>query len=180
MLHGSSRGFIGDIFVVGVVLFVLFISLPIITGIGNMVTQQTIAENPQLNTTQIAALNTYNTNWTTNAPDIMAFMLYMILIICAFISAAYEGANPAVTLILGIIFLIVAELVSFGLADFAHAYISQTAYLNIAPHYGLTTYIMDYLPYFNGVLTIIYVVFVIMKREVIVGSAGGGGNVVVT
>jgi len=170
---------VADVFIIGVVLFCLFIALPIVTGIGNTVTQQTIAQNPSFNASQKATLNALNTNWFNNSPDIMLLIFYMVLIICAFIAAGYEGANPAVTLVLGIIFLIAAELISFAMADFAHAYISQTAYLNIAPHYGITTYIMDYLPFFNGVLIIVYIVFVIMRREVI-AVGGGGGNVVST
>lgn len=178
---GSLKGWVFDPFSIGVVLFVLFISLPIITGIGNTVTQQTIAQNPEMNQSQINTLNTFSTGWFDNSPDIMAVIIYFVLILSCFIAAGYEGANPAVTLLLGLIFIIVAELVSFGISDFAHAYISQANYLNIAPHYALTTYIMEYLPFFNGILTIAYIVFVIMRREGFSTFSGGGaGNVVST
>lgn len=179
-LHSSHKGFIWDVFAISIMLFVLFIGLPIVTGIGQNVTQQTIKNNPQMTANEVITLQGYSNGWFNNSPDIMMVFLYFILVIFAFIAASYEGANPAVTLIIGLILIVIAELVSFALADVAHAYITQVNYLNIAPHYTLSTYIMDNLPFFNGILMVAYMVFVISKREVITGVSGGGGNIVST
>lgn len=175
MLKRNLKGFVWDPFIIGIYVFVLFITLPILTGIGNNVTQQVIANNPGLTSNQIAELNTLNTSFFNNSPDIMILVLYFMLIIAAFVAAGYEGANPAVTLLLGMFFIVIAEVVSFALSDFAHGYITQVAYLNIAKHYGLSTYLMEYLPVFNGILTIAYMIFVISKREQI--SSGFSGAV---
>jgi len=176
------KGSLWSPFIISIFLFAMFIALPILTNIGNMTTTAVIAANPQMNATQVRTINNFSTNIFDNAPDIMLAVLYFVMLLATFIAASTESANPAVTLLLGLFFIVVAEMVSFGLADVAHAYISQTIYLNIAKHYSITTYIMEYLPYFNGLLTIAYIIFVISKKEVITegiaGAGGGGGSIV--
>jgi hypothetical protein len=173
-MQRHAKGFIADPFVVGILLFALFIILPIATNIGDMTTQAVLAENPDLNATQVATISNFGNNVFNNAPDIVAAVIYFILQLAVIIAARYTGADPAVTLVVGIIFLVIAEAVSFGLADVAHAYITQEQYINIAPHYSITTYIMEYLPYFNAIETIFYMIWVISKRP----SEGGGGGYV--
>jgi len=178
----ALKGFVWDPFVISIMVFFLFIALPITTQIGNYTTQEVISSNPTLNASQQAVIQKIGTNIFDSSPDVILIFLYFVLILVAFISAGYEGANPAVTLILGLFFVVLAEIISFNLSDIAHSYITQTVYLNIAKHYSLTTYLMDYLPYFNGVLTIAYILFVIMRREVIMEAMpmGRGGGVVST
>ena len=166
---------IWDIFLIGVFLFVLFIAMPPIMNLGVVVTQHVVAQQG-LNATQISTLNHMSTNFFLNTPDIIMAIIYFVLIIAAFISASYEGANAAVTLVLGLFFIVISLGISFWLSDFAHAYITQAQFINTSAHLSITIYIMNYLPYFNGLLTIAYIIFVVMRREQIVGYAGGGGG----
>lgn len=169
-------------FIIGIWLFAMFIAILPLMNMGNMTTQAVLAANPGLNATQKQAINSFSANVFLNTPDVILAVLYFVMILATFIAASYEGANPAVILLLGLFFIVVAEMVSFGIADVAHAYISQTIYLNLKQHMTITTYIMEYLPYFNGILIVAYMLFIITRREQLSeGSytgAGGGDSVV--
>jgi hypothetical protein len=181
--RSSFKAWIFDPFTIGIWLFGLFIAVPILMAIGTSVTSSTVQNTPGLNASQKLVITNYSANVFLNSPDIVMATMYFILLLASFIAASYEGADPAVTLLIGFFFIIVAEIVSFGISDVAHSYISQVYYLNISKHLPITTYIMNYLPYFNGLLTIMYMLFVITKRQIIVerfagGWSGGGGNIV--
>ena len=174
-------GFIWDVFIIFIFIFTLFLALPPIMNLGQIVATHTIANNPGLNATQISIINHDSTNFFLNTPSIMLALLYFTLLIAAMISATYQGANPAVTLFLGIFFIAIAMVVSFPLSDIAHSFITQAIFVNDAAHLSIMIYIMNYAPYFNAVMIIVYMVLVIMRREVISnalsgGSGGGGGN----
>lgn len=177
------KGFVWDPFVIGMVVFVLFIALPIVSNIGNNTTRQVIA-NSNLTAAQTKTITSISTEMFNNTNDVMIIFLYFMLILASFISAGYEGANPAATLLLGLFFIILAEIVSFGIADVAHNYINNQNNLAIKPHMTLSTYLMENLPIFNGFATIAYIIYVISKREVLVeslpGGIGGGGGWVST
>lgn len=165
--------FIYDPFVIFIFIFVLAIALPIMSQIGTNTTAHVAAT---LNATNAAKLTQMGNNMFLNTPDIMILVLYFGLIIATFISAGYEGANPAVTLFLGLFFLIIAEVVSFGISNIAHQAMTQPNMLNIVKHYSLTLYIMDYAPLLNGIFIIADIIFVISKKEVIAESFSGGGG----
>ena len=160
--------YLGSLFVISVFLFAMFIALPIVGNIGNSVTHQVIQEGQTTNTlnaSNIAYIQGTATGYFDDTYDAVMATLYFLLILCSFISAGYEGANPAATLLLGLFFVILAELVSFGISNAAHNYITFAQNLNQAQHLGITTYIMEYLPIFNAILTIGYIVVVITKKE---------------
>ena len=118
-------------------------------------------------------------NMFYNTPDIMILVLYFGLILAALIAAGYEGANPAITLMMGIIFLLISEVVCFGISNMAHNYLTQSSLLGIVQHYSLTLYIMDNLPLLNGIFTIGYIVFVLLSKEQVresLGNLAGGGE----
>ncbi len=178
--HRNEFRFIWEPIAIAIFLWVLYIALPIFTNIGNQTTQLTIANNPGLNASQKATIQNMGNGFFDNSPDIMMFILYVMLILASFIAAGYEGANPAVTLLLGLFFLVVGTIVSFPMSDFAYAWMHSPSNIGISVHYGLTTYIMEYLPYFNGILIIAYIVFVITRKEQFVAGfsqIGGGGGV---
>ena len=169
-----------DPFIIGIVVFALMIGLTALSAVGSQTTSQVAAQ--MHNVTYSASITAMGNNMFLNTPDIIVCVLYFLLIVASFISASYEGANPAITLFLGLFFLLIAEVVSFGLSNVAHAYMAQTALLNITPHYPLTYYIMNYLPVLNGIFIIADIIFVVSKRETVslAGFGGGGQGGVVT
>lgn len=178
----NLKGFIWDPLVIAVFLFVLILAFPIISSIGQSVGQHVIA-NGNLNATQQASITAMTNNMFLNTPDIILFVLYFGLIIASFISSSYEGANPAITLLLGLFFLIVAMPVSFAISNIAHNYLTQVNLINITKHYTLSLYLMDYMPLLNGVFIVADIIFVISKKEVIAdgtgwSGAGSGGGII--
>lgn len=176
-LRKTHKGFVWDIFSIGIFIFVLAIALPIFSVIWSQTSSHVAAQAP--NATDAAALTQMGNNMFYNTPDIIIMVLYFGLILAALIAAGYEGANPAVTLMLGIIFLIISEVVAMGISNAAHGYLTQPNMLGIVQHYSLTLWIMDQLPILNGIFTIGYIIFVLLSKEEIRGYVGnmiGGGD----
>lgn len=175
-MRGSKKAFVWDVFTIGIFMFVLFLAVPIAMNIGNYVTTATIQQCSACNASQIATLQATGNGFFNNTPDVVMAILYFMLILASFISASYEGANPAATLLLGLIFVVLATVVSFPIADSAHQYINFVQNLNAKAHLGISTYIQENLPILTGILTVAYIVFVISRKEVILEAVGGFGG----
>lgn len=167
-------GFIWDILIIFLFIFSMFIALPPLMNLGQVVALHTVQSN-NFNASENQTIENTSTNFFLNTPSIILALLYFVLILASLITATYQGANAATTLFLGLFFLAIAMLVSFPLSDIAHNYISQAIFINDAQHLSIMVYIMNYAPFFNGVLIIIYMVLVIMRRTVSAPGGGGGG-----
>ncbi len=168
----SMKAFVWDPLVIAIAMFILFIAFPIVSNIGNSVTPHVTAT--LTNATQIDTINNISNGFFNNTYDVVIIFFYFMLILACFISAGYEGANPAATLLLGLFFVILAEIVSFGISDAAHSYINNPQNLNVKQHMQLSTYLMENLPIFNALMIIAYIVFVISKKEVPFSGGGSG------
>jgi hypothetical protein len=166
---------IADILVAGIIVFLVLMVAPMLSGIGMQTTQTTAGQvyNFTGNMTQANTITQTGTVYFLNVPNAALTLLYFIFVIAALLLARYEGADLAVTLIVGVIFLSIALLISAALANAAHNFMTSAAFASVAPYYQSSTAIVYYLPYFTGIFTIVYIWFVISKGG---GKSSGGGS----
>lgn len=174
-MRENVKGFILDVFVIGIVLVVLMM-------VYIMYSLLWVNTNAYINKTNLPNLSPYQFNvikslgngYFLNTPDTILVFFYFILIIAAFISAHFEAAN-ALTLPLGLPILIVAVLVAMPISDFAHSFLVNPALNAVNIYYKGTLYILDNLPVFTALGTLGYIIFVMTHK-----SGPTFGNRVVT
>ncbi len=170
---------IWDPLIIGISLFVLIVVMVLFVVIWSQLGPKLNVANANLNATQKAVINGFGNGFFYNSLDILMVFIYAILILAAFISASYEGADTTSTLVLGLVFLVVAVIVSFGISDVAHSYLTQAALLPITKQYfSRSLYLMDNLPVLTGLFTIGYMIFVVTRKHISTGGGGGGMQVV--
>ena len=174
------KGFVWDAFIIGIMAFVMAVVFILFIVIWGKVSTQLHTQISSLNQTEQNQVLGLGNSFFNNSLSIILIFIYFMLILASFIAAAYEGASGTATLVLGIVFLIVAIIVSMGISDVAHQYLTQAALLpSTQQHFKAVLYLMDNLPLVTGIFTVAYLVFVITRKEVIVRQGeGGGGNYV--
>lgn len=172
------KGFVWDSFIIGILAFVMVVIFILFVVIWGKLSTTLKPQIATLNATEQNQVLGLGNGFFNDSLDIILIFIYFILILASFMAAAYEGASGTATLILGIVFLIVAVIVSMGISDIAHQYLTQAALLpSTKQHFSMALYLMDNLPLLTGIFTVGYLVFVITRKEIVVRQ-GGGGNYV--
>lgn len=145
--------------------------------IDNQITNSTM--NSTLQNEALNHINGLGNSFFLNSSDQIIILMYMALIVAFFISALYESSNPA-SLPLALLFLIPLILITFPLADIAHAFYTNAGFANVAGYYKGTEYLINYSPMITIVITLVYIVLLATKKGVPGSGGGGGGTSIVT
>ena len=167
------KGWIFDIFTIGIAFIALTIVMVIFTYIWWGATPY-FQNIPNLNATQTASITSFGNNYFYYSPDAILIIFYFMMVIAAFMAASYEAAD-ANTFAVGLLFLIIAIIVSMPLSDFAHAFLSNPSIRVATQWYTNTMYILNYLPDFTGILTLAYLIFVVTRSQGFMGGARAAG-----
>ena len=176
-LKSNKKGSITSALIIMIYCFlVLFPVLLLLSGIWAQARpifdNQTITGN---NATVANQINRIGDSFFFYSSDSIIVLMYFALIIALFISAIYEQARPE-TLPIGLLFLIPLILITFPLADLAHYFYTNPGFANVAGYYGSTEYLADNSPLITILITIVYLVFVVTKRQIFGGNSGSGGG----
>lgn len=165
----------GGLLIMVYVFLVLFPTMLLLSSIWSqaqpILTSNTI--NPYLNSTDANSITQLGNNFFYYSSDSIIVIFYFALVAALFISAIYEQARPE-TLPLGLLFLIPLILITFPLADLAHYFYTNPGFANVAGFYGSTEYLADNSPTITILVTIIYLVLVITKKQLGLGNGGSG------
>jgi hypothetical protein len=115
-------------------------------------------------------------NYFLQAGDTIIIFFTFMLILAAFISARQEGSDSS-SFPIGLLFLVVALIISFPISDFSHALLNAAQILSASAYYKGTLYLTDNMPIIVAVGTAFYLVLVITnKKKPSFPSVSGGGN----
>lgn len=156
------RGSVESGFLVGIALLFTFVFFIIMANIWVQAKPLIVNSTTTQGGKVIAGIG--DTFYLTGADSILVFF-YFISVLGVFISGYYENAD-AITLPIGILFLIPLILITFPLSDFAyHLITSQSA--TVANHFGGTVYLLAWLPVFTTIITLGYLIFVVTKKNML-------------